>query len=387
MLDFRFHNDTEIIFGKDTEKATGEEVIKYAKKVLLCSYGDPHLEGIMTTIKSSLDGAGVDYCELSGIKPNPEEAKVYEGIDLVKKENIEFILAVGGGSVIDTAKAIAAGAEHDGDFWDLFTGEATFSKAIATGVVVTFPATGSESSNGAVVTNIKTGYKLAIIHNCLRPKFAILNPELTYSLPPYQTFCGVADIMSHVMERYFSSTTNTDVSDRLCESIIKAAIRNALIVKETPDDYNARAEIMWAATLAHNDLVGRGRAEDWASHMIGMEIGAAYDSVHGATLAVLTPWWARYVYKNNVDRFVQFAMRVFDVEYDFENPERTALEGIDRLEAFFKAVELPTTLSEIGIETDEKFEEMSKKFFANGAIGSIKPLDDKDCYNILKMAQ
>jgi alcohol dehydrogenase YqhD (iron-dependent ADH family) len=387
MLDFRFHNDTEIIFGKDTEKATGEEVIKYAKKVLLCSYGDPHLEGIMTTIKSSLDGAGVDYCELSGIKPNPEEAKVYEGIDLVKKENIDFILAVGGGSVIDTAKAIAAGAEHDGDFWDLFTGEATFSKAIATGVVVTFPATGSESSNGSVVTNIKTGYKLAIIHNCLRPKFAILNPELTYSLPPYQTFCGVADIMSHVMERYFSSTTNTDVSDRLCESIIKAAIRNAMIVKETPDDYNARAEIMWAATLAHNDLVGRGRAEDWASHMIGMEIGAVYDSVHGATLAVLTPWWARYVYKNNVDRFVQFAMRVFDVEYDFDNPERTAVEGIDRLEAFFKAVELPTTLSEIGIETDEKFEEMSKKFFANGAIGSIKPLDDKDCYNILKMAQ
>lgn len=387
MLDFRFHNDTEIIFGKDADKETGEETLKYTKKTLLCSYGDPNLEDVMTRVKDSLAGAGVEYIELSGIKPNPEQDKVYDGIDIVRSESIDFILAVGGGSVMDTAKAIAAGFEYEGDFWDLFTGEAEVKKALPTGVVVTFPATGSESSNGSVVTNTKTGHKLAIVHNCLRPKFAILNPELTYTLPPFQTFCGAADIMSHVMERYFTSTTHTDLSDRLCESIIKSVIKNALLIKDNPNDYNARAEIMWASTLAHNDLVGRGRAEDWASHMIGMEISAIYDSVHGATLTVLTPWWARYVYKNNLNRFAQFAVRVFDVEYDFDEPERTAVKGIDMLEAFFKDLGLPTTLTEIGITTNEKFEEMSKKFFAHGPIGSIKPLTDKDCYNILTLAQ
>ncbi len=387
MLDFRFHNDTEIIFGKDTEKVAGEETAKYTKKVLLCTYGDPNLEDITSRVKGVLAAAGVEYMELTGIKPNPEQDKVYEGIDIVKKENIDFILSVGGGSVIDTAKAIAAGVEYDGDFWDLFTGKAQFEKAMPTGVVLTFPATGSESSNGSVITNTKTGHKLAIVHNCLRPKFAILNPELTYTLPAFQTFCGAADIMSHVMERYFTSTTHTDLSDRLCESIIKSVIKNALIIKDDPDDYNARAEVMWASTLAHNDLVGMGRLGDWASHMIGMEISAIYDSVHGATLSVLTPWWARYVYKDNLNRFVQFAVRVFDVEYDFDNPERTARKGIDMLEAFFIDLELPTTLSEIGITSNDKFEEMSKKFFANGAIGSIKPLTDKDCYNILTMAQ
>jgi alcohol dehydrogenase YqhD (iron-dependent ADH family) len=387
MLDFRFHNDTEIIFGKDTEKVAGEETAKYTKKTLLCTYGDPNLDDITNRVKDVLTAAGVEYTELTGIKPNPEQDKVYEGIDIVRKGNIDFILSVGGGSVIDTAKAIAAGVEYDGDFWDLYTGKEQFEKAMPTGVVLTFPATGSESSNGSVVTNTKTGHKLAIVHNCLRPKFAILNPELTYTLPSFQTFCGAADIMSHVMERYFTSTTQTDLSDRLCESIIKSVIKNALIVKDDPNDYNARAEVMWASTLAHNDLVGMGRLGDWASHMIGMEISAIYDSVHGATLSVLTPWWARYVYKENVDRFAQFAVRVFDVEYDFDEPERTARKGIDALEAFFKTLSLPTTLSEIGIKTNDRFEEMSKKFYANGPIGSIKPLTDKDCYNILTLAQ
>jgi len=385
MLDFRFQNKTEIIFGKDTQLQIGEETAKYASRVLICSYGQPFEEKLMKTIKDLLGQQSIFYCELAGIKPNPEETKVYEGIEMCKSNEIDFILAVGGGSVIDTAKAIAAGVKYDGDFWDLFTG-VPFTQAVPMGVVVTFPATGSESSNGSVVTNASTGYKLAIIDSCLRPQFAILNPELTFTLPPYQTFCGVADIMSHVMERYFSSTTKTDLTDRLCEGIIRTAIRNALIVLENPGDYDARAEIMWASTLAHNDLVGMGRSQDWASHMIGMEVSAVYDSTHGATLSVLTPAWAKYVYKDNLSRFVQFAMRIFDVEYDIDDEARTAMEGIKQLEAFFKRIGVPATMQDMGIKTTERYMEMAEKACQNGPLGDIKKLEAQDVYNILMLA-
>ncbi|MBT3320391.1 MAG: iron-containing alcohol dehydrogenase [Clostridia bacterium] len=385
MLDFRFSNTTEIIFGRDTQLQVGEETAKHASKVLICSYGQPFEQNLMNTIKESLDKQNIDHCELSGIKPNPEETKVYEGIEMCRSSDVDFILAVGGGSVIDTAKAIAAGVKYDGDFWDLYLG-GEFSEALPMGVVLTFPATGSESSNGSVVTNASTGYKLAIIDNCLRPKFAILNPELTFTLPPYQTFCGVADIMSHVMERYFSSTTNTDLTDRLSEGIIRTAIRNALIVLENPNDYDARAEIMLASTIAHNDLVGVGRTQDWASHMIGMEVSAVYDSTHGATLSVLTPAWAKYVYKDNLSRFVQFAMRIFDVEYDIDEPARTAIEGIKRMEAFFKRIGVPATMQDMGIKTTDRYMEMAEKACQNGPLGDIKKLQAQDVYNILMLA-
>lgn len=385
MLNFRFQNKTEIIFGRDTHKQVGEETAKYGKKVLICSYGEAFEEKLMQTIRESLSCSGVQYLQLAGIKPNPEETKIYEGIELCKSNDIAFILAVGGGSVIDTAKAIAAGVKYDGDFWDLYLGEA-FSDALPTGVVVTFPATGSESSNGSVVTNNSTGYKLAIIDNCLRPQFAILNPELTYTLPPFQTFCGVVDIMSHVMERYFSNTIKTDLTDRLSEGIIRTVIRNALIVLENPYDYDARAEIMWASTLAHNDLIGMGRTQDWASHMIGMEVSAIYNATHGATLSVLTPAWAKYVYKSNLSRFVQFAMRIFDVEYDIDNPERTALEGIYRMEAFFKRIGAPTSMQEMGINTTKRYEEMAKKAVEKGPLGDIKKLEANDIHSILMLA-
>jgi alcohol dehydrogenase len=386
MLDFRFQNATELIFGKDTEKEVGVEVKKHSNNVLICSYGEPFEKPLMKTIKASLKESGITTFDLVGIKPNPETTKVDEGIKTVKENDIGFILAVGGGSVIDTAKAIAAGVKYEGDFWDLYLGQ-SFSEALPTGVVVTFPATGSESSNGSVLSNEKTGYKLAIIDQCLRPKFAILNPELTYTLPPFQTFCGIADIMSHVMERYFSNTKNNDLIDRMAESIIKSAVKNALIILEDPDNYAARSEIMLASTMAHNDLVGVGRTQDWASHMIGMEISALYNSTHGATLTVLTPAWARYVYKENVERFAQFAMRVFDVEYDLECPERTALAGIDRMQDFFRKIGVPITMEDMGIDTDERFMEMAKKAVANGPLGDIKKLEAQDIYNILKMCQ
>ena len=386
MLDFRFQNKTEIIFGKDTENHVGEEVVKYTKKVLIVSYGQSFEEELMNRVRVSFDDQGVEYLELKGIKPNPEETKVYEGIDIVKKNNIAFILAVGGGSVIDTAKAIGIGAMVDGDFWDFFSGK-PFTETIPVGVILTFPATGSEASSGAVISNQKMRAKRAVGSDLIRPKFAILNPELTYTLPAFQTFCGVADMMSHVMERYFSNTKKTDLTDRLCEAILKSIMRNALILMENPQDYDARAEIMWASTLAHNDLVGTGRSQDWASHMIGHELSAMYDSTHGATLSVITPAWARYVYKENLSRFVQFAMRVFDIEYDIDDEERTALEGIRSLSQFFKRLNIPTTMKELGISTDEKYKEMAEKACQIGPLGDIKKLTTEDVVKIYKLAE
>ena len=386
MLDFRFQNKTEIIFGKDTENHVGEEVAKYAKKVLIVSYGQSFEEKLMDRVRASLDDQGIGYLELKGIKPNPEETKVYEGIDIVKKNNIAFILAVGGGSVIDTAKAIGIGAMVDGDFWDFFSGK-PFTETIPVGVILTFPATGSEASSGAVISNQEMHAKRAVGSDLIRPKFAILNPELTYTLPAFQTFCGVADMMSHVMERYFSNTKKTDLTDRLCEAILKSIMKNALILMEDPQDYDARAEIMWASTLAHNDLVGTGRSQDWASHMIGHELSAMYDSTHGATLSVITPAWARYVYKENLSRFVQFAMRVFDIEYDIDDEERTALEGIRSLSQFFKRLNIPTTMKELGINTDEKYKEMAEKACQIGPLGDIKKLTVEDVVQIYKLAE
>ncbi|MDR0583542.1 MAG: iron-containing alcohol dehydrogenase, partial [Treponema sp.] len=321
------------------------------------------------------------------IKPNPELSKVYEGINLVREKQPAFVLAIGGGSVIDTAKAIAAGVPYGKDVWDLYTRKGTFHSALPTGALVTIPASGSESSNGSVITNEKTKQKLAIIDDCLRPVFAILNPELTFSLPPYQTFCGIVDIMSHVLERYFSRTTHTDLTDRMCEALLKTVIHNAQLLPENPKDYNARAEIMLASTIAHGDLLGAGRTQDWGSHYIGMELSAIYGSTHGATLSVITPAWAKYVHKEYPARFIQFAVRVFGIDYDFMDPINTAMEGIIALEDFFKRLGVPTVLEEIGVTDDSKFEEMADKYLSIGPYGDIKKLTKEDFINILKLAR
>lgn len=388
MENFVFQSATKIIFGRGTENRAGAEVKKHAARILLVHYGDAyiHESGLRDRIAGSLKEVGVHYLELAGIKPNPIVATVYQGIQLCRENKLDFILALGGGSVIDTAKAIAAGVLCDGDVWDLFAGKAKFDKALPLGVVVTIPATGSEGSNGAVITNENTGYKLAIIDECLRPRFAILNPELTYSLPPYQTFCGAADIMSHVMERYFTCVNHVDLTDRLCEAVLKTVIRNARILLTDPRNYDARAEIMWASTIAHNDLLTTGRIGDWGSHMIGMELSAIYDSTHGATLAAVTASWARYVYQYNPGRFIQFAMRVWNVDYDYDNPDRTALEGIKRMEEFFKEIGLPVNLRELKIPDQSRFEEMAAKCTEKGTVGCIKALNKDDINNILKRA-
>lgn len=388
MENFTFQNATKIIFGKDTVSCIGQEIKRFSNNILFVHYGDAFIKesGLWNCVTDSLTASGVQYVEMTGVKPNPVLSTVRKGIEICQKNGIDFILAVGGGSVIDTAKAIAAGVVYKGDIWDLFLRKDTFKDALPTGVIVTIPATGSESSTGAVITNEQNHSKLDIMDTCLRPAFAILAPELSYTLPPYQTFSGIADMMSHVMERYFTSVLNVDLTDRLCEGTLKAIIRNADILLNDPQNYNARSEIMWAATLAHNDLLATGRVGDWACHAMGMELSALYDSTHGATITVITPAWMKYVYKDNLDRFAQFAMRVWDIEYDFEAPARTAKQGIEKLKNFFSKIGMPVSLQELCVP-DDRLEEMSQRVTRNGVIGNIMKLSESDVLNIYKLAK
>ena len=389
MENFEFLSPTKIIFGKNTESKVGSEVKKYSSKILL-HYGGGSIKqsGLYDKVTSSLKKAGVEFVELTGVKPNPRLSLVREGIKICRENKISFILAVGGGSAIDSAKAISAGVPYDGDVWDFYQGKILPSETIPVGVVLTIAAAGSEASKNSVITNEEGWYKRGLASEIIRPKFAIMNPELTCTLPPYQTAAGAADIMAHVMERYFTNVTNVDFTDRLCEATLKTLIKSIPLALENPDDYNARAEIMWAGTIAHNDFLGTGRIGDWASHQIEHELSGIYDVAHGAGLTVIFPAWMKYVYKQNLARFIQFAARVWDVEYDFECPERTALEGISRMEGFFKAIGLPTTLHELGIP-DERLEEMAEKcrMKLEGTTGEIKKLTNKDVLNILKMAR
>lgn len=387
MENFTFQNTTKIIFGKGTHHQAGDEIKKMGKSVLL-HYGGGSIKksGLYNEIIQSLNKAGVDYSELGGVKPNPRLSMVCEGIDICRKKGIGAILAVGGGSVIDSAKAIAIGSCYEGDVWDFFTGKAEPQKSLPVGVVLTIPAAGSESSDGAVITNEDGWYKRPSANSVLMyPKFSILNPELTYTLPKYQTICGISDIMAHIMERYFTRTRNTDFTDRLCEAALKTVINNARIVNEKPDDYNARAEIMWAGTLAHNNLLGTGRIGDWGSHMIEHELSGIYDIAHGAGLSVIFPAWMQYVYKIDINRFMQFAIRVMDVDMPFEAPEKIAQEGIRRLKSFYSEIGLPVSLRELNIPGD-RFEEMAQKGVKYGELGNFKKLHKEDILKILNIA-
>jgi len=388
MINFVYKNPTKIIFGRGTELKVGEEVRQYSGKVLL-HYGGGSIKktGLYDRVVNSLKQAGVEVVELGGVMPNPRLGLVNEGIKICREKGIDFILAVGGGSAIDSAKAIAVGVPYDDDVWDFFCGKAEPKEALPVGVVLTIPAAGSEASPNSVITREDGLYKRGMYSELIRPVFAIMNPELTYTLPAYQTACGTADIMAHIMERYFTNETHTDLTDRLCEATLKTMIKNVPIALEEPDNYNARAEIMWAGTIAHNGLLGTGRIEDWASHNIEHEISAIYDVAHGAGLAVVFPAWMKYVYKNNLDRFVQFAVRVWNVEMNFDEPERTALEGIERLKKFFKEIGLPVSLKEMNIG-DDRLEEMASKCTNGGkaTIGNFVKLNREDVYNILKLA-
>jgi alcohol dehydrogenase YqhD (iron-dependent ADH family) len=385
---FKFQNSTAIIFGKHTHQEVGAETAKYSKRVLL-HYGSGSIKktGLYDTVVRSLTEAGVSYVELSGVLPNPRLSLVEEGIRICREQDINFILAVGGGSVIDSAKAIAVGVEYEGNVWDFFTGKAQAQSAIPIGVVLTIAAAGSEASDSSVITNEDGWHKRGMGADCIRPAFSILNPELTNTLTPYQTMVGIADIMSHVMERYFTTNRNNDFTDRLCEATLKTVINNARIILREPSQYEARAEIMWAGTIAHNNLLGTGRIGDWASHNIEHELSGIYDVPHGAGLAVIFPAWMKYVYKVNVERFVQFAVRVWDVDLGFESPEAIALEGIRRLESFFHDMGLPVRLDDLGVPSDEHFDVMADKAVAYGPLGNFKKIHKDDILHILKLAQ
>ena len=388
MNSFEWSFDTKVIFGQNSESKIGNECIKYCKKALIVRSNGKHMEtsNLMPTIIESLHNNNIEFIELYGIVPNPTIDKVREGVAICKKENIDMILAVGGGSVIDTAKAIAAGANYEGDAWDLFTQNIEIENALPVGVVLTIAAAGSEGSIGAVITNPETNSKYDILSPLLRPNFAILNPELTLTLPNYQTFCGVVDILAHAMERYFTNTQNVELTDRMGEALMKTVVNNGLKLVENPKDYAARSEIMWASTLAHNGLLDTGRNSCWASHMIGTELSAYYNVAHGASLSVIIPSWMKYVYKEDTVRFARFASEVFDVEYDKDNLELTALKGIEEITKFFKTINMPTTMKELEILDDSKFEAMATQATRFGNIGCIKSLDKNDIINILNMA-
>ena len=387
MINFRFFNPTEIIFGKGTETQVGSETRKYGKRILMVHYceNNAQLSGLYDRIVKSLKEAGLEFMELSGVKPNPRLDLVNKGIEICRKNNIDFILAVGGGSVIDTAKAIAVGVKYEGDVWDFFMKKSEPLNALPIGVVLTIPAAGSEVSNASVITNEAKLIKTAIINNILFPRFSIMNPELTFTLPPYQTACGIVDIMSHVMERYFTDVNNVDLTDRLCEATLKTVINYGPLVLEDPNNYNARAEIMWSGAIAHNYLLETGREPDWASHDIEHQLSAKYDIAHGAGLAIVFLAWMRYVYKHDINRFVQFAVRVWEVDCSSKSHELIAIEGISQLEKFFKKLNMPTRLTEVDIK-DDNLERMAYECAGKKTVGVFVKLNSEDVFNIYKSA-
>lgn len=387
MENFIFECKTKIIFGAASLSHLSDEIKRHGNKVLLHHYGDGVIEkiGLYDKVVAILRENGAEVFELCGVKPNPRLSLAKEGIALCKTHKIDFILAVGGGSVIDSAKTISVGAKYEGDVWDFYAGKCTPQEALPLGVVLTIPATGSESSNGAVITNEEGWLKRPLHSELLRPNFSILDPLVTMSLPTFQTMAGGFDIMSHVMERYFSPTKDTELTDRLCEATMKTVISCLRKLQRDPKDYAARADIMWAGSIAHNDLLGTGRVTDWASHMIGHEIGAATDLAHGATLSIVTPAWMQYVYKYNLARFVQFAVRVWNVEQDFQSPEETALAGIRKLRNFLREIGLPTSMGQAKLNSVE-LETLAEKCTRSGTVGNIKKLDRGDVFNILELA-
>lgn len=388
MENFVFCNPTKIIFGRGTETKAGAEAAKISNKVLL-HYGSGSIKasGLYDRIVQSLRENNVEFVELAGVKPNPRLSLVYEGIRLCREQNVGLILAVGGGSPIDSAKAIAAGVKYDGDVWDFFTGKATVKDALPLATILTIPAAGSEASTGCVITKEEGMLKRAFNSNHVYPRFSILNPELAFTLPPFQVACGVADIMAHLMERYFTNAYPVELTDRMIEGVLKTVINNAPTLLAEPQNYDAWAEVMWSGTVAHNNLLNTGRPGDWASHDIEHELSAQYDIAHGAGLAMVFPAWMKYVYKHDINRFAQFAVRVWNVEEDHFNREKTALAGIAKLEGFWSSLGLAVRLSAAGLD-DTHFGKMAGKCTADDTrtVGNFVKLGQKDVVNIYTLA-
>lgn len=386
---FNFYSPTEFVFGKDRENECGKYVKKFGGSKVLIHYGGSSAvkSGLIDRVKKSLESENIPYVELGGVKPNPRDVLVYEGIDLCKKEGVDFILAVGGGSVIDSAKAIAVGVPYEGDFWDFYTYKAKIEKAIPVGTVLTIAAAGSEGSGDSVITKEDGMWKRGAGSELMRPKFSVMNPMLTCTLPPYQTACGATDIMAHVFERYFTNTKEVEITDRLCEAVLITMVKETPRVIEDPNNYDARANIMWAGTVAHNGIVGVGRAQDWNSHGIEHELSGLYDCAHGAGLAVVMPSWMEFVMEHDVMRFAQMAERVFGVPMNFADPADTAKKGIKEFRKFLKSIGMPVNFKELGANKED-IPVLVEKFGLgeDGKTGGFVSLSSKDVEKILNIA-
>ncbi|MCR5632935.1 MAG: iron-containing alcohol dehydrogenase [Eubacterium sp.] len=389
MENFTFYSPTFFVFGKDTENQAGEYVKQFGGTKVLIHYGGNSAKrsGLLDRVEESLKKEGIPYVMLGGVKPNPRSGLVYEGIELCKKEGVDFVLAVGGGSTIDSSKAIAAGVVYDGDFWDFYSGK-PIEKALPVGTILTIAAAGSEGSPDSVITKEEGMFKRGASGNAIRPKFSILNPALTQTLPAYQTAAGITDIMAHLYERYLTNSKEVEVTDRLIEALLLTMKHEGPRVIADPNNYDARANIMWAGMVAHNNTCGVGRSQDWNSHNIEHELSALYDCAHGAGLAVTMPAVFRYVLKHDVMRFAKVANRVWGCAMDFEDPERTALEGIEAFQNFLISIGMPKNFEELGAKEEDipkLVEVLCRGDGRDGTISGFVTLDEEDCTKIYKM--
>ena len=392
MFDFNYFTPTKVVFGKNTEEKIADLINEFGGKKVLIHYGGGSVirSGLMKRVTDKLDAAGISYVMLGGAVPNPHLGLVYEGIELCKKEGVDFLLAVGGGSAIDSAKAIGYGLMNEGDVWDFYDYKRQAKASMPLGVILTIAATGSEMSDSSVITKEEGLVKRGYSSDFGRPKFAILNPELTMTLPDYQTACGCADIMMHTMERYFTNGGNMELTDSMAEALLRTVKDNAKILVKDPKNYDARAEVMWAGSLSHNGLTGCGNdGGDWMTHKLEHELGGLYDVAHGAGLAAIWGSWARYVYKDCLPRFKKFAINVMGVT-PTGSDEEIAIKGIEAMEDFYRQIKMPTNLRELGVEaTDEDLKLMAHKCAVgvNGGKGSAKFLRENDMYEIYKMSR
>lgn len=389
MENFTFYSPTYFVFGKEEENNAGKYVKRFGGTKVLLHYGGGSVvrSGLLDRVKASLSAEHIPYVELGGVKPNPRSGLVYEGIELCRKEKVDFVLAIGGGSTIDSSKAIAAGTVYSGDFWDFYQGKLV-EEALPIGIILTISAAGSEGSADSVITNENGMYKRGATGEALRPTFSILNPALTQTLPPFQTACGITDIMAHLFERYFTNTQEVEVTDRMIEGLLLTMIHEGPRVIEDPNNYEARANIMWAGMMGHNNSCGVGRIQDWASHDIEHELSALYDCAHGAGLAVVFPAWMTYVYKHDVMRFAKLAVRVWGFQMDFANPERTALEGISALRRFWKSLGMPSNFAELGAKEEDIPQMAHTACYGDGrtgTLGNFVKLHEEDVANIYRL--
>ena len=393
MFDFKYFTPTKVLFGKNTEEKVAELVQEFGGKKVLIHYGGGSVirSGLMQKVTDKLDAAGISYVKLGGAVPNPRLSLVYEGIELCKKEDLDFILALGGGSAIDSAKAIGYGVMNDGDVWDLYDYKKQAKACLPLGVILTLAATGSEMSDSSVITKEEGLVKRGYSSDFCRPRFAILNPELTMTLPDYQTACGCTDIMMHTMERYFTNGGNMELTDSMAEALLRTVKENAKILVRDPKTYDARAEVMWAGSLSHNGLTGCGNdGGDWMTHKLEHELGGLYDVAHGAGLAAIWGSWARYVYKNCLPRFKRYAINVMGISASAGSDEEIALKGIEAMEDFYREIKMPTNLRELGVNaSDDDLKLMAHKCAVgvNGGKGSARFLKEEDMLEIYKMSR